>query len=82
MRDEDGEHEYELYNVVMHSGTAAIGHYFAYLKNFNDNSWYSFNDQRIHPVSNFDIIFLKNFINIFSTKLFSLQFFLLNRIYK
>ena len=36
---------YELFSVMVHSGSAAGGHYYAYIKSFEDNRWYSFNDQ-------------------------------------
>ena len=31
----------------MHSGTQGSGHYFAYIKSYEDNKWYKFNDQEV-----------------------------------
>jgi ubiquitin carboxyl-terminal hydrolase 47 len=32
-----GEYVYELYAVLVHSGTQGGGHYYAYIKSFEDN---------------------------------------------
>lgn len=42
---------YELFSVMVHSGSAAGGHYYACIKSFNDDQWYSFNDQHVSKVS-------------------------------
>ncbi|CAB3405418.1 unnamed protein product [Caenorhabditis bovis] len=44
---ENGENVYELFSVMVHSGSAAGGHYFAYIKNMEQDRWYSFNDTRV-----------------------------------
>ena len=31
---------YELYAVLIHSGSALGGHYYAYIKNLSDGKWY------------------------------------------
>lgn len=31
---------YELYAILIHSGNASFGHYYAYIKNFADAKWY------------------------------------------
>ena len=41
---------YDLYGVCNHHGTAAGGHYTAYIKGMN--SWYEFNDTRITILQN------------------------------
>jgi len=41
---EQGPHVYELYSVLVHSGSAFGGHYYAYIKSFDDGKWYNFND--------------------------------------
>lgn len=51
-----GPHVYELYSVVIHSGNAHGGHYYAYSKSFEDNQWYSFNDSNVCEISIKDII--------------------------
>jgi ubiquitin C-terminal hydrolase len=33
-----GEQVYELYSIVVHSGTATSGHYYAYIKSFEDGN--------------------------------------------
>uniref|UniRef100_A0A8C6ZN19 Ubiquitin carboxyl-terminal hydrolase n=1 Tax=Nothoprocta perdicaria TaxID=30464 RepID=A0A8C6ZN19_NOTPE len=38
---------YELFSVMVHSGSAAGGHYYACIKSFSDDQWYSFNDQHV-----------------------------------
>jgi ubiquitin carboxyl-terminal hydrolase 47 len=41
---------YELFSIMIHSGSAAGGHYYAYIKSFTDGQWYSFNDQQVSKV--------------------------------
>lgn len=38
--------EYELKGIVIHSGTAAAGHYYSIIK-VADNTWYKFDDSRV-----------------------------------
>lgn len=35
---------------MVHKGTAAGGHYIAYIKDFETNEWFSFNDQNVKKV--------------------------------
>lgn len=35
---------YELFSVMVHSGGALGGHYYAYVKHFADGAWYKFDD--------------------------------------
>jgi len=44
---EEGPHVYELFSVMVHSGGAYGGHYFAYIKSFEDGKWYNFNDTQV-----------------------------------
>ncbi|XP_015277116.1 PREDICTED: ubiquitin carboxyl-terminal hydrolase 47 isoform X2 [Gekko japonicus] len=46
---------YELFSVMVHSGSAAGGHYYACVKSFNDDQWYSFNDQHVSRITHEDI---------------------------
>uniref|UniRef100_A0A8C3HT16 Ubiquitin carboxyl-terminal hydrolase 47 n=1 Tax=Chrysemys picta bellii TaxID=8478 RepID=A0A8C3HT16_CHRPI len=46
---------YELFSVMVHSGSAAGGHYYACIKSFNDEQWYSFNDQHVSKITQEDI---------------------------
>ena len=44
---EEGEYVYELFSIVVQSGSADGGHYYAYIKSFEDNKWYNFNDGNV-----------------------------------
>lgn len=44
---QDGEFVYELYAVLVHAGNIGGGHYYAYIKSFEDNRWYLFNDRDV-----------------------------------
>jgi ubiquitin carboxyl-terminal hydrolase 47 len=53
-----GEHnlwEYELFSIMVHSGNATGGHYYAYIKSFETGQWYSFNDQLVTKITVEDI---------------------------
>ena len=50
-----GDLVYELYAVLVHSGGAAGGHYYAYIKSFEDSKWYNFNDSSVCPIQAEDI---------------------------
>ena len=43
-KEEKGENVYELFSIVIQSGSADGGHYYAYIKSFEDDKWYKFND--------------------------------------
>lgn len=45
-----GPYLYELFSIMIHSGSAAGGHYYAYIKSFVDGQWYSFNDQHVSKI--------------------------------
>lgn len=49
---ESGPYVYELFSIMVHSGSAAGGHYYAYIKDFETGCWYCFNDQQVYRVSN------------------------------
>jgi len=46
---------YELFSILVHSGGAYGGHYFAYIKCFEDGKWYEFNDSSVFHLSEEDI---------------------------
>jgi ubiquitin carboxyl-terminal hydrolase 47 len=46
-----GEHVYELYAVLVHSGSAFSGHYYAYIKDFESCQWSEFNDSVVRRIS-------------------------------
>jgi ubiquitin carboxyl-terminal hydrolase 47 len=45
-----GEYVYELYSILIHSGSAMGGHYYAYIKSFEDGKWYNFNDSSVEEI--------------------------------
>ena len=51
-----GPHVYELYAVLVHSGSAMGGHYYAYVKDLDVGSWWCFNDSSVNPVTEEDVL--------------------------
>ena len=47
--------DYELFSIMIHSGSATGGHYYAYVKDFLTNEWYNFNDERVSRLDPNDI---------------------------
>jgi len=52
----EGPDVYELYSVVVHVGGAFGGHYYVYIKSFEDDKWYCFNDSTITVSCESDVI--------------------------
>ncbi|XP_058457623.1 ubiquitin carboxyl-terminal hydrolase 47 [Malaya genurostris] len=50
-----GPYVYELFAIMIHSGSASGGHYYAYIKDFPTCKWFSFNDQTVSSISHEDI---------------------------
>eukprot|EP00731_Ephydatia_muelleri_P029733 Em0021g256a len=51
-----GPHVYELFAIMIHSGSAIGGHYYAYIKALTGKKqWYCFNDQSVTMASEDDI---------------------------
>ena len=48
---ESGPYIYELFSVMIHSGSANGGHYYAYIKSLSEKQWYSFNDQHVQKIT-------------------------------
>ena len=48
---------YELYSILVHNGSAHGGHYTAYIKSFEDEKWYYFNDRSVTEVTGSDVLF-------------------------
>ncbi|KAH3762718.1 5-methyltetrahydropteroyltriglutamate--homocysteine S-methyltransferase [Pelomyxa schiedti] len=46
---------YELYAILIHRGSALGGHYYAYIKAFDKNKWFEFNDSTVVEISFDDI---------------------------
>ncbi|CAF0833958.1 unnamed protein product [Brachionus calyciflorus] len=69
-------YEYELFSIMIHSGSASGGHYYAYIKSFENNQWYNFNDEKVSRIDNNDIIkaFGTSFSVYSSTTAYMLQY--------
>jgi ubiquitin carboxyl-terminal hydrolase 47 len=39
--------DYELFAILIHSGSALGGHYYAYIKSFAEDKWFEFNDSTV-----------------------------------
>jgi hypothetical protein len=50
-----GEWIYELYAVLIHSGSVTGGHYYAYIKDLESKKWYNFNDSSVLPINEKDV---------------------------
>ena len=42
-RKNRGQYSYELFSIMIHSGSASGGHYYAYIKDFITCEWYEMN---------------------------------------
>lgn len=47
----EGPLVYELYSILVHSGTPNAGHYTSYIKSFENGRWYLFNDESVREVN-------------------------------
>ncbi len=47
--------EYELFSIMIHSGSATGGHYYAYIHDFLTDQWLNFNDERVNRLDAQDI---------------------------
>jgi len=47
--------EYELYSMMIHTGGATGGHYFAYIKDFESGKWLHFNDSSVKEIPSEEI---------------------------
>ncbi|XP_011632644.1 ubiquitin carboxyl-terminal hydrolase 47 [Pogonomyrmex barbatus] len=50
-----GPYMYELFSIMIHSGSASGGHYYAYIKDFRTQEWLCFNDQSVTQITHDDI---------------------------
>ncbi|XP_070171838.1 ubiquitin carboxyl-terminal hydrolase 47 isoform X1 [Polyergus mexicanus] len=50
-----GPYMYELFSIMIHSGSASGGHYYAYIKDFKTQEWLCFNDQSVTQITHDDI---------------------------
>ncbi|KAL5292060.1 USP47 family protein [Megaselia abdita] len=54
-KNEKGPYNYELFAIMIHSGSATGGHYYAYIKDFESKEWFCFNDQSVTGITQEDI---------------------------
>lgn len=50
-----GPYVYELFSVMIHSGSALGGHYYAYIKSVENGKWYNFNDSTVSLISEMEV---------------------------
>jgi len=46
---------YKLYSILIHRGSSMAGHYYAYIRCFENDKWYSFNDTEVIEIDDHDI---------------------------
>lgn len=51
LANDPGAYNYELFSIMIHSGSASGGHYYAYIKEFENGEWFCFNDQNVSPIN-------------------------------
>lgn len=49
----DEKNQYHLHSVLVHDGFAGVGHYWAFVKDYQENRWIKFNDTYVKMVSIF-----------------------------
>ncbi|KAL0488608.1 hypothetical protein AKO1_015690 [Acrasis kona] len=49
--DDQHPYKYELFSVLIHSGNSNGGHYYVYIKRFDDGKWYNLNDQNVTEIT-------------------------------
>jgi ubiquitin C-terminal hydrolase len=52
---QEGDQVYELFSILIHSGSALGGHYYAYIKSFETGRWHNFNDSTVREIDERDI---------------------------
>lgn len=50
-----GPYIYELFAIMIHSGSASGGHYYVYIKDFEKDQWFCFDDQSVTKITHEDI---------------------------
>eukprot|EP01138_Halocafeteria_seosinensis_P011059 gb/GECG01011295.1/.p1 GENE.gb/GECG01011295.1/~~gb/GECG01011295.1/.p1 ORF type:complete len:601 (+),score=88.78 gb/GECG01011295.1/:1-1803(+) len=59
------KHIYDCYGVSNHSGGLGGGHYTAYAKNFENGTWYHFNDSFVSEATNDDVVTRQAYVLFF-----------------
>jgi ubiquitin carboxyl-terminal hydrolase 47 len=52
---DERNYAYELFSIIIQSGTANGGHYYAYIKSLEDGEWYCFNDRNVDFIDKNDL---------------------------
>lgn len=71
--NDPGQYVYELFSIMIHSGSASGGHYYAYIKEFENGEWFCFNDQNVSPVSRYSFRSRKQNIKYNQNSLYQLS---------
>lgn len=58
----EGPYHYKLFSIMIHSGSASGGHYYAYIKDFTNGKWFCFNDTSVSRVNSRNTTFRNNFV--------------------
>ena len=53
--NEKDYNDYELFSIMIHSGSALGGHYYAYIKSVESQKWFNFNDSVVKEIEVNDI---------------------------
>ena len=52
---QEGENVYELFSILIHSGSALGGHYYSYIKSFAHDRWFIFNDSYVCEIEETEV---------------------------
>ena len=52
---QEGENVYELFSILIHSGSALGGHYYSYIKSFAHDRWFIFNDSSVYEIEETEV---------------------------
>eukprot|EP00753_Platysulcus_tardus_P001828 PLAT11580.1.p1 GENE.PLAT11580.1~~PLAT11580.1.p1 ORF type:complete len:1163 (+),score=689.78 PLAT11580.1:82-3570(+) len=44
---DSGVYDYELFSILIHAGGAMGGHYYSYIRNFETDTWFKFDDETV-----------------------------------
>ncbi|KAJ3425172.1 ubiquitin carboxyl-terminal hydrolase [Anaeramoeba flamelloides] len=48
--------KYHLFSMIVHSGKVSFGHYFNFIYQFTNNTWWKFNDQNVEKIKEEEVI--------------------------
>ena len=46
----EGDNVFELFSILIHSGSALGGHYYSYIKSYAHDRWFTFNDSSVYEI--------------------------------